>query len=157
MIIRKKILYIDMDGVLADFDSAKAESLFKHPKIEYPQSQYGFFRNLKPISGAIQAVQLLRSKFDIYILTSSSIKNPLCYTEKMLWIQDNFDDEMVKRLIISKHKHLNKGDFLIDDRLMNGADKFEGELIHFGWDYEKGVMNPFPNWVEVLAYLEHKK
>ena len=72
----------------------------------------------------------------------------MSYTEKMLWVKDHFDDHMVRRLIISKHKHLNKGDFLIDDRPgFNGAGDFDGELIHFG-------SNKFPGWTEILEYLK---
>ena len=44
------------------------------------------------------------------------------------------------------NKHLNKGDYLIDDRTANGADRFEGEHIQFGTD-------KFPNWAVVLDYL----
>ena len=48
--------------------------------------------------------------------------------------------------IILRHKNLNKGDFLIDDRTKRGADKFDGEHIHFGH-------KPFYNWFDVLDYL----
>jgi len=42
--------------------------------------------------------------------------------------------------------NLNRGDFLIDDRLANGTDKFEGEHLHFGTE-------KFPTWEEVLSHL----
>ena len=51
-----------------------------------------------------------------------------------------------KRLITSHHKHLNHGDYLIDDREKNGADKFVGELILFGGE-------KFPDWKSVISYL----
>jgi 5'(3')-deoxyribonucleotidase len=60
------------------------------------------------------------------------------------------DTVFYKRLIISHHKNLNKGNFLIDDRTKNGAADFEGELILFGSE-------KFPNWDEVKNYLIHKK
>jgi len=53
---------------------------------------------------------------------------------------------MRKRLILSSHKNLNRGDYLIDDRTANGADKFSGELISFGTE-------KFPDWDAVLKYL----
>jgi 5'(3')-deoxyribonucleotidase len=55
-----------------------------------------------------------------------------------------------RRLIITHHKNLNKGDYLIDDRLAKGSDQFEGELIHFGTD-------KFPDWPSVVAYLCKKE
>jgi 5'(3')-deoxyribonucleotidase len=49
-------------------------------------------------------------------------------------------------LILSHNKHLNHGDYLIDDRDKNGADKFTGELILFGGE-------KFPHWDSVIEYL----
>jgi len=51
-----------------------------------------------------------------------------------------------KRVILTHHKNLNKGDYLIDDRTKNGAAEFEGELIQFGTE-------KFPHWKSVVAYL----
>ena len=51
-----------------------------------------------------------------------------------------------KKLILYHNKHLNAGDYLIEDSLKNGAEKFPGELIHFGTEN-------YPNWDAVLAYL----
>lgn len=40
--------------------------------------------------------------------------------------------EMVDRLIISSHKGLNKGDYLIDDHSEGrGQENFEGKLLQF--------------------------
>jgi len=49
-------------------------------------------------------------------------------------------------LILSHNKHLNIGDYLIDDRLANGVEKFTGEHIHFGTER-------FPDWQSVCDYL----
>ena len=50
-------------------------------------------------------------------------------------------------LILSHHKNLNAGDYLIDDRKKNGAAKFlKGKLILFGSEQ-------FPNWKSVAKYL----
>lgn len=55
-----------------------------------------------------------------------------------------------KRLILSHHKELNKGDFLIDDRFTNGAENFCGELILFGSEQ-------YPDWDSVVDYLISSK
>jgi 5'(3')-deoxyribonucleotidase len=47
---------------------------------------------------------------------------------------------------MTHHKELNRGDYLIDDRLKNGSEKFAGELILFG-------SKNFPDWESVLKYL----
>mgnify|MGYP000727928084 FL=1 len=54
-----------------------------------------------------------------------------------------------KRLILSHHKHLLIGDYLIDDRRFNGASEFKGEWLHFGSEN-------FRNWNAVLNYLQIK-
>ena len=57
---------------------------------------------------------------------------------------------MVRKLIISPNKGLNKGDYLIDDNKSGrGQENFEGELIHFGTE---GLYN----WAEILVYFYDK-
>lgn len=138
-----------MDGVLADFFGAREMALEKNPHNLYPQSEYGFFANLKPIKGAINILKWFidSPNFDVYILTAPSIMNPLSYTEKRVWIEKFFGMELVKKLIISPNKGLNKGHYLIDDNVRGqGQENFEGELIQFGSE-------EFPDWISVLEYL----
>lgn len=141
-----------MDDVLCDFKTAHKKAIQSNPEIKFPQSQHDFFRQLKPIKGGIEAVKFLHSneKFQVYILTAPSIRNPLCYTEKRLWIEDYFGLEMVNRLIISPNKGLNKGHYLIDDyKSGKGQENFEGNLLHFGSE-------TFKNWKQVLMYFKEK-
>lgn len=95
----KKIIYIDMDDVLCDFKSAYENAILENSGMKFPQSQYDFFRNLKPIKNSIEAVLYLdaQDKFEIYFLTAPSIRNPLCYTEKRLWIEDYFGLETLNK------------------------------------------------------------
>lgn len=144
------IVYIDMDDVLCDFTGEANSDLALNPDIKYPQSQYGFFTKLFPLSGAIDAVHaLLKStKYDPYILTAPSVKNPLCYTEKRIWVEQHLGFEMVNRLIISPNKSLLKGHYLIDDHATGRCQsEFEGELIQFG-------TRRFPDWNAVRRYLD---
>ena len=57
----KEIIYVDMDDVLCDFSNAYQKALLDNPKIKYPQSQYGFFRNLEPIKDSLEVVKYLNS------------------------------------------------------------------------------------------------
>jgi len=141
-----KIIYIDMDGVLCDFDGAMTRDKETYPDAVYPQSREGFYRGLRPIEGAIAAMDTLLKSANVkpYILTSPSIYNPLSYTEKRLWVEDHLGFEWVKRLIISPDKSLLIGDVLIDDHIEGrGQENFNGRLIHFG--------SPrFQNWANVI-------
>lgn len=146
-----KIVYVDLDDCLADFTGACQNYRKAYPNIPYPQSMPGFYRGLAPIDLAIETVQWLSSldQLDIYILSAPSIKNPLSYTEKRFWVEEHLGSEFVNRLILSAHKHLNMGDYLIDDKhSSHGQDRFSGELIHFGSE-------AFPDWLSVKHYFKN--
>jgi 5'-nucleotidase len=144
-----KIVYIDMDGVLCDFVSAFRDALKHNPSIKFPQSQYGFFSNLRPIDNAIDSVNELNlnPKYDVYILTSPSVRNPLSYTEKRVWIGDKFGLEFAHKLIISPNKGLLRGDILIDDNISgNGQENFKGTVMEYGGDI-------YPDWISIAKTL----
>tara|TARA_Y100001960_G_C14784285_1_gene890617 strand:+ start:38410 stop:38892 length:483 start_codon:yes stop_codon:yes gene_type:complete len=150
--MNKKIIYIDMDEVLADFYKSYEQKIESNPYIKFPQAEYGFFANLEPIENSIESVKELIncSLFDVYILTAPSVQNPLCYTEKRVWIEKYFGLEFCHKIIISPNKGLNKGDYLIDDNDSGkGQEYFEGKLIHFG-------SSTFPDWKSVLEYFNEK-
>ncbi|MDA8708606.1 hypothetical protein N9M10_04500 [Hellea sp.] len=144
-----KRIYIDMDGVLCDFEGAFSRDRKRVPDQLYPQSREGFYVNLELIPGTLEAMSvfLKADQFDPFILTAPSIYNPLSYTEKRLWVEEQLGFEWVKRLIISPNKSLLKGDILIDDHEVGrGQERFEGKLIHFG-------SSEFPDWKSVMRTL----
>jgi 5'(3')-deoxyribonucleotidase len=144
----KKILYIDMDNVLVDFPSG-IEKLDKKTKDKYLDNYDevpGIFSLMEPMKDAVASFNLLADKYDTYILSTAPWKNPSAWSDKLLWVQKHLGEKAHKRLIISHHKNMNKGHYLIDDREKNGAVDFEGELIRFG-------SQQFHNWQSILEYL----
>jgi 5'(3')-deoxyribonucleotidase len=146
--MHKKIVYIDMDGVIVDFEMAVQQLSFEQ-KETYREVGYcqvpGIFASLQPIEGALDAVTQLSEIYDVYILSSPGWGNASAWSDKYEWVNTHLPF-MKKRLILSSQKHLNKGDYLIDDRTANGAGEFTGELIQFGTE-------KYPNWNVVLTYL----
>src|SRR3990167_1933030 len=138
-----KRVYIDMDGVICDFEKMYLKKINNNPKNLYPYAEFDFFRRLEPIDGALAAIQKIADVYDTWILTKPSYRNPLCYLEKRLWVEDHLGLEWCKRLIICPDKSLMKGDYLIDD---NDWSEFEGELIKFG-------SKQYPSWKDVLIKL----
>ena len=53
------IVYIDMDDVLCDYTTASNKAIKETPGIAFPQSEYGFYANLVPITGAIESIKKL--------------------------------------------------------------------------------------------------
>ena len=149
---RQPIVYVDMDGVLVDFESGinrltdQERSMYEGRYDEVP----GIFARMDPMPGAIEAFTALAQRFDVYILSTASWHNPSAWAHKLEWVQAHFGHDQAspayKRLILSHHKDLNRGDYLIDDRAHNGAQAFTGELVVFG-------SPQFPDWDAVLTHL----
>jgi len=148
----KKILYVDLDGVIVDFESAFPKlDLDQRERFENDMDEIpGIFELMDPMPGAIESVEFLAKHFDLYILSTSPWNNPTAASGKVLWVRKYLPEVAYKRLILSHHKNLNKGDYIIDDRTARGVDKFEGEHIHFG-------QGKFKGWEEVVEYLVKKE
>ena len=101
---------------------------------------------MKPLIGAIEAFNILCGTFDVHIVSTAPWKNPSAWMDKIIWVQMYLGADAFKRLTLTHHKNLFRGDIIIDDRLANGVSKFPGEHIHFG-------TQQFPDWESVLAYL----
>ncbi|MBF0430778.1 MAG: hypothetical protein HQK83_05835 [Fibrobacteria bacterium] len=75
---------------------------------------------------------MLHKKFDTYLLSTHPWDNITGASDKVAWVKEYLGKMAYKRLILSHHKNLNLGDFLIDDRDSNGFLGFKGEWIKFG-------------------------
>ena len=151
----KKILYIDLDGVIVDFESG-IKKLSEKDGIKYFErydEAPGIFKLMEPIPDAINAVKMLSNHYDIFILSTAPWNNPSAWSDKIKWIKKHFGSDngsvLYKKMILTHRKDLNYGDILIDDRTKNGADKFSGELITFG-------SKRFPDWDTIIGYLINK-
>ena len=150
--MKTEILYIDMDNVLVDFPSA-FKKLSKEKLKEYKgrlDEVPGIFSLMEPLEGAKDAFDVLAAEYDTHILSTAPWENLSAWSDKLLWVKNHLGNAAYKRLILSHHKNLNAGKFLIDDRTKNGAGEFGGEHIHFGTD-------KFPDWKTVVRYLKQRK
>lgn len=151
----KKIVYIDMDGVLVDLVSAVYEKYvhslgdddFEVGKVIDKDAEP--FYKAAPMPGAVEAFKQLSNdpRFDVYILSTAPWANPESLTAKRVWAEHHLGNEVNRRLIFTHNKNLMIGDYLIDDRPNNGAAEFKGKLVEFG-------SKEYPDWNSVLSKLE---
>ena len=170
----KQIVYIDMDNVIVDFVTGIA----KLPKVvleQYPEvdgkrkgidEAPGIFALMEPYPDSIDAVVTLATSehLDVYLLSTAPWNNPSAWSDKLEWVHEHFakpnatdkrlENFMHKRLILSHNKHRNSGEYLIDDRLANGAADFGGLHIHFGEaDPDECRTGEYPTWLSVLKFF----
>ena len=137
-----------MDNVLVDFPSGISK-LSQEVINEYESNLDevpNIFSLMEPLEGAIDSFKILSQRYDTYILSTAPWKNSSAWSDKVKWVKKYLGESAYKRLILTHHKNLNHGDYLIDDRTKNGAGEFKGELIQFGTD-------KFPDWESVCSYL----
>lgn len=146
---------VDMDGVICDFEQSFLDKFREqHPNEPYiPLSerhgfyideQYskikpslrekiwniieaeGFFRELLPIDGALEAIKSMSSMegVDVFLCTSPLTTSFHSVKEKFEWIEQHLGWKWINKTIITKDKTIIAGDLLIDDRpVIKGAEK----------------------------------
>lgn len=155
-----------MDGVLCNFEEALF-TIFPHLKEYKPHSdELGkqidelcapgmpgarMFLNMPPIEFAVESYHILTEHYNVLLLTSAPW---LCHEsamDKRIWAERELGPKIKKNIIISHHKGLCMGDYLIDDRLKNGVLDFKGRHFHFG--HEKEAKN-WPKTLKTLSELD---
>ena len=130
-------LYLDMDGVVADFDEYASRILGPMPPHQgiYPEEQWQqiasnprLYRELKKTNYADILVELAThlckaKEWELMFLTAVPKANDLkwAFYDKMIWAQLLFPGIPVMFGPYSKDKwrHCHSGDILIDDRVSN--------------------------------------
>lgn len=132
------IVYLDMDGVLADFDKFVLENLgrtFDHNESEHKTNMWAslskidrFYYNLELTPYAKDLLSFVREHADnVEILTAIPRRGsiPTADFDKIDWARDKLCSNLKVNLgpySKDKWKHAKPGDILIDDRLSNIND-----------------------------------
>lgn len=176
-----RTILIDMDGVLCDYTKAHIAKVAERlpqlaPFIDdaallwrseegFPEEhrdaieslvlEPGFFANLEPIEGALDAVRALHDLgHDVRICTAPKKIHTHCVPEKYAWIQKHLGQEFVERMIMTRDKTLAQGDFLIDDKPeVTGVVTPRWEHLVFDRPYNKHVMNRRIDWANYREVL----
>ena len=146
------LIYVDMDNVIVDFKSALRKRGLPEDTNNADDID-GIFSEMDPMPGAIAGYNKLDEMgHDVYILSTAPWKNPSAWSDKLLWVKEHLGKVAYKRLILSHNKNLNSGDYLIDDRDVNGAGEWGEKLLRFGFD-KNGEPFDYPNWDSIIEFF----
>lgn len=147
-------IYVDMDGVLADFDGHKRRSGLTGDEIKRLP---GAYLAMEPMPGAIEGVRRLIGKgHDVWVATKPPTGVPHAYADKVAWIL-KYLPELKRKIMLTHDKSLLRGDVLIDDRPHKAnAFKFKGHLIIFGgqigWPETLRLVDGCPDFGDVKSF-----
>lgn len=146
-------IFVDMDEVIADTYGAHIElyntkydacltkeechgsevwQLVPEDRQDYVRkhaTQEGFFIDLKVMPDSQEVMRELNEKHELYI-ASAAMQFPNSLREKTDWLDKHFPFIPWQNRILCGHKHILKGDVLIDDRSYN-LEAFDGRGIQF--------------------------
>ena len=161
-------ILVDMDGVIADFDSEFLQRWrSRHPdklyiplearktfyvKDSYPEElkplvaeillEPSFFRDMLPMPGAKAALEEMRARgFEVFLCTSPLSTYNHCVLEKYEWVEKVLGPAWVRQIVLTKDKTIIKGDFLIDDKpaITGAVDPPEWEHILYDRPYNRHI------------------
>jgi 5'-nucleotidase len=128
------------------------------PKLDEVWKSPGFFLELKPIPGALEAVAEIAELNDAAICSRCFLDSPTCESEKKAGVRKYMGREWVKRLILVRDKTRIKGEILIDDCYpQEGIYKPEWEQVLYTHPWNEKLTGirriTWQNWKRVLPEL----
>ena len=149
-------IYVDLDGVLADFNGFFMSRYGTDPKTyekEFGEEEFwrminkidDFFFHIPPLPDAMLLMAYLQPH-DPIILTAASRHRPTSNNEKLRWVEKHFGPQQRVITVLSgrnKHWYCRRGDILIDDWVIN-ADS---------WRKKGGIWITHENAYETIQEL----
>lgn len=159
-----KQIYLDMDGVLSDFDK-QCKLLFKIDEsytgtIEEYSKMIGktkfwntlrnaenFWSSMEPITDSIESFKQLCKLYPITILSSPDKGDPKCIPQKNKWIDEHLGTTVPRIFESKKYKYAKATNLLIDDMPKNTEP----------WVDHGGVVILFKDWKSTLEQVNKYK
>ena len=146
--MKKLRIYIDMDGVISDFDKAAKQIAVEKgvSKLTRPDLHVDYLF-LDIIEGAEEAVKYLHKHHEVFIASTPPWTRIQVWADKRAWLERWFPD-LKRKLILTHRKDLLIGDVLIDDSRFRGQPDFKGHWFWFNKDWEN------KNWKACLEFIK---
>ena len=131
--------------------------------VDRVMSTPGFYADLEPIDGAIDALNdMVAAGHDVAIVTSPYYSNPTCIEDKLTWVRRNLGREWLSRVILAGDKTRIAGDILIDDKTtITGSRPPVWEHVYFDQPYNQPGLEGVPlsrrrlyNWADWQEVVE---
>lgn len=112
----------------------------------------GFYRDLRPIKGAIETLKWASSLFEIVIATS---RPAAAHEDTIAWVDQHMQFVDIDDVVFTSRKDLIIGDILIDD-CPHHLESFKGVPMVFGnypYNCHLTQFNHAKDWAAVKTYL----
>ena len=150
--MKKLRIYVDMDGVIANFDKAK-NNLMKSKQGR--PDLYVDYLHLDVMPGAEEAMSYLNEHHEVFVASTPPWSRLQCWADKRAWLERWFPD-LKRKLILTHRKDLLIGDVLIDDSSYRGQPNFKGNWIWFGTKNYPRVVD-WKDCLEIIKKMENEK
>uniref|UniRef100_A0A7S3UEC2 Glycosyl transferase family 1 domain-containing protein n=1 Tax=Picocystis salinarum TaxID=88271 RepID=A0A7S3UEC2_9CHLO len=184
----KPVILLDMDNTIVDWDSEfqarwrkrNGSHANRYPELVVNRQNFeielnfaekyrddvlsvvaepGFYKNLHPIPGAVEAVyEMVALGCEVRFCTSTHYVCPgQSAEEKFEWVREHLGEEYVNKLIITSDKTAVKGDILVDDKPVITGCVEDPDWIHVVYDqsYNSKVDKPrLQSWYDWRSVIE---
>lgn len=171
-----KLILVDMDGVLADWETEYVDThrrLFPDlhvsdvgTRTDFRTTEdsavdvwadVGLFRRMRPYAGIREAFAEIENELgaEIRICSSPAYKNKSCLRDKTDWLTEHLGEQYARSAVFTKDKTLVMGDYLIDDNpTITGFYTPVWEHVVFDQPYNQHIRAPrmfaWDRWREVF-------